>query len=190
MEKSSFKGGEMFSIKIITKSRELLKDLLLCFTASIAMGILSKIFIPLFFTPVPLTLQTAMIFFLSAYMGSRRASFTVLLYLFEGLIGLPVFASGVCGIAAFLRPSSGYLIGFLVAAYVIGLLVEKKVLSKITAFLVGNIIIYIFGLPVLAAFLGWKMAIIGGLLPFIPGDLIKIFATTRFLEKFGFNPIK
>jgi biotin transport system substrate-specific component len=175
----------MIHVKVLDKNVGLLKDLLVCFLASIAMGILSKIYIPLFFSPVPITLQTAMVFFLSAYLGARRASFTILLYLLEGLLGCPVFASGFYGIAAFLRPSAGYLIGFLVSSYVVGKFLEKNILRTTAAFLVGNGIIYLFGLTYLSCFIGWKMAIIGGLLPFIPGDLIKIFATVKFLEKFG-----
>jgi len=113
-----------------------------------------------------------------ALLGRARGGLSVLLYLLEGAAGLPVFAGGTAGLARLVGPTGGYLVGFVVAAAVVGFLAQRgwdrKVGSTALAMLVGNAFIYLFGLPWLAHFVGAEKAVSLGLLPFIPGDLVKL----------------
>jgi len=93
-------------------------------------------------------------------------------------MGLPVFAGGTGGLARLTGPTGGYLIGFVIAAFVVGRLSEKgwdrRFTTTAMAMLIGNAVIYALGLPRLAAFVGWEAVLKVGLFPFIPGDLLKI----------------
>jgi biotin transport system substrate-specific component len=143
---------------------------------------------------VPVTLQTFGVLFGAALLGFRRALLAVGLYLLLGIIGLPVFAydqatssyrSGLDTIVHIsggisLAPTGGYLIGFLVAGGLIGRLAElgwdRRIGGSIAAMLLGNVIIYVLGVPWLMAAANLDLAggINYGLLPFIPGDLVKL----------------
>jgi len=151
--------------------------------AAIALGsafiaLLAQVAIPLPFSPVPITGQTFAVLLVGALLGRARGGLSVLLYLLEGAAGLPVFAGGTAGLARLLGPTGGYLVGFVVAAAVVGFLAQRgwdrKVGSTALAMLVGNAFIYLFGLPWLAHFVGAEKAVSLGLLPFIPGDLVKL----------------
>ena len=93
-------------------------------------------------------------------------------------IGLSVFAGLKGGIAVLFGPTGGYILGFIPAAFVVGWLLEKgwykNLVLTIIAFALGNAIIYAFGLPWLAFFVGWDQVLQMGLLPFLPGDLLKL----------------
>ena len=109
---------------------------------------------------------------------SVRLSFiTVSMYLFEGAIGLPVFASGG-GIAYLVGPTSGYLYGMLISSVVISYLANlgfsKTYLKTSISLLIGSFIIFLFGILYLGSIIGYEKAIIAGLLPFIPSELFKI----------------
>ncbi len=128
--------------------------------------------------PVPHTAQTFAVLLAGALLGSRRGALSMILYLGQGAMGLPVFASGLAGSAVLLGPTGGYLYGFVVAAFVVGLLAERSwdrhIMTAALAMLVGNIIIYAFGLPWLARVLPGVNALSVGLYPFIIGDLVKL----------------
>ncbi|MDQ4083351.1 MAG: biotin transporter BioY, partial [Actinomycetota bacterium] len=113
-----------------------------------------------------------------AVLGSRRGALTLLLYLAEGAVGMPVFAGGA-GIAYMLGPTGGYLISYPVAAGLVGWLAERgwdrKLVWTAVAMSLGLIVIYVFGVAWLAGFLGdLGTALVQGMLIFIPGDLVKI----------------
>ncbi len=141
--------------------------------------------IPLPFSPVPITAQTLAVLLIAVLLGSRRASLCALTYLAEGAVGYPVFARGAAGVAHLLGPTGGYLFGFVAAAYAVGLLAERDWDSRYStaflAMLAGNVIIYLFGLPWLAVFVGWERTLALGLLPFIPGDIAKLLVATALL---------
>jgi len=122
---------------------------------------------------------------IAALLGSRRAAACLLTYLAEGAVGLPVFAQAKAGLVAFAGPTGGYLVGFVVAAFVVGLLAEmgwdRKFGTTVLAMVIGNIVIYAFGLTWLAHLIGAKSAIAGGLYPFIPGDILKIVLAAALL---------
>lgn len=134
------------------------------------------VFLP--FTPVPVTGQTMGVLLTGALLGSRRGALSLLLYLAEGIAGLPVFSAGRFGLAFLLGTSGGYLVGFIAAAALVGWLAERgwdrRPWSTAGAMLIGNMAIYAFALPWLARFMAADAVLVGGLYPFIPGDLIKI----------------
>jgi biotin transport system substrate-specific component len=130
------------------------------------------------FFPVPLTLQTLFVLLAGAVM-KRYGVIPVSLYVFLGALGLPVFHTGVAGFGILLGPTGGYLIGFIFAALVVGLAYEQEsVTIRITGLLAGCVIIYVCGVAWLMYSLttGLIPAVIGGVLPFLPGDVIKIYA--------------
>ena len=94
------------------------------FAALIAVGAYIKIPIP--FSPVPITLQVFFIFLAGAMLGARWGTLSVIVYLLLGIVGLPVFSGGASGLGVLLGPTGGYLIGFVVAAFLVGTLCEKK----------------------------------------------------------------
>ncbi len=132
--------------------------------------------------PVPITGQTFAVLLAGALLGSKRGALSQLTYLGLGVMGAPIFAGWMGGPAVLMGPTGGYLIGFVAAAFVVGLLAERgwdrRTWSMALAMLVGNIVIYVFGLPWLSIWLGNfapKSSVLAvGLYPFIPGDLLKI----------------
>ncbi len=130
------------------------------------------------FTPVPITGQTLGVLLVGAALGSRRGALALLAYLSEGAAGLPVFAGGGFGLAWLVGPTAGYLWGLPLAAWVVGRLAERgwdRGPAKAAAgMVIGNLSIYLVGLPWLAAFVGVERVLFAGLLPFVPGDLIKV----------------
>ena len=137
------------------------------------------------FTPVPVTGQTFTVLLLGALYGSKRGAATVLTYLGLGALGLPVFAGGTFGIARLVGPTAGYLVGFLVAAYVVGLLSERgwdrKPWATAASMIIGSGLIYVAGALWLSRFVGWQAVLSTGVLPFLPGDAVKIALATILL---------
>lgn len=136
--------------------------------------------VPLPFTPVPLTLQTFALMTLVPMLGSRRSIAMVCAYIAQGAAGLPFFSGGRGGIAVLISPTGGYLLGFIAAAALIGFAAEHKLLKgwlRATAvFTLAHALVLATGASALAAFVGWPHAWALGVLPFIPGELIKTFA--------------
>lgn len=127
--------------------------------------------------PVPVTMQTFVILVLGMIYGWRLGGATLLLYLAEGAVGLPVFSAGG-GIAYFAGPTGGYLVGFVLAAAVTGRLAERgwdrRPLTAGLAMLAGNLAIYVPGLLWLASLIGFEKAIQFGLTPFLASDAVKL----------------
>ncbi len=174
----------------------LLYDVTLVVIGSVFIALFARVIVPLPFSPVPITGQTFAVLLVGVLLGSRRGGLGVLLYLLEGVAGFPFFAGGTGGLAHLAGPTGGYLIGFVVAAFTVGLLAEqgwdRRVWSTALAMLIGNTIIYAFGLPWLGHFVGAGKVFSLGLLPFIPGDLFKLGlaaitlpAGWKFLEWLG-----
>jgi biotin transport system substrate-specific component len=155
-----------------------LRDLMLVLGFSFLTALTARIAIPLPFTPVPITGQTLGVLLTGALLGSRRAALTMVLYALEGAAGLPVFAFGRSGIAVVLGPTGGYILGFVVAAFVVGLLCERgfdrRPITSITAMVVGNLCIYALGVVWLSAYVGLQSALVQGVAPFLLGDALKI----------------
>jgi biotin transport system substrate-specific component len=147
---------------------------------SFVIGLSAQIAIPLPFTPVPVTLQTLAVLLTGCALGSGRGTLALLAYLGEGFAGLPVFSGGRAGVAHLFGPTGGYLLGFLAAAYVIGLLAERGVLrhgvGALLALVAGNIVLYVPGVLWLGAYTGMGKALSFGMTPFLAGDAAKIAA--------------
>lgn len=145
--------------------------------ASLFVALMAQVSVPLPFSPVPITGQTFAVLLVGAALGARRGALTLALYLVEGALGLPFFAGGTGGVARLLGPTGGYLFGFVAMAAVVGALAERgwdrRGRSAWLAFLLGEVVLYLCGLPWLAHFVGWEKALALGLLPFIPGDVLK-----------------
>jgi biotin transporter BioY len=135
-----------------------------------------SIHIPL--SPVPITGQTLVVLLSGIILGKNRAAGAVGAYLLQGVAGLPFFAGGKSGLVVLLGPTGGYLLGFLAAAYFVGMLSELRLKRSLwqaaTAMLIGNIIIYVFGLVWLARFVGEFQVLQTGLFPFLIGDALKL----------------
>lgn len=161
----SFRGG-------------LLANALLVLGGSLLIALCAQVAIHTPFSPVPITGQTFAVLLVGALLGSKRGGLCVLAYLAEGMAGLPVFAGGGSGPSWLLGPTGGYLLGFVAAAWVVGWLCEHVGDGSITGIavtmLAGSATIYVFGVSWLTLFVGAEKALEMGLLPFLPGDLIKI----------------
>ncbi len=143
--------------------------------------------IPLPFTPVPITGQTFSVLLAGAVLGSRAGAASMGLYLVLGAVGLPFYADGGSGWTVVTGATGGYLVGFILAAYLSGLLAERRQdrspWSAVPAFLAGSAAIYLIGVPWLAAVaeLNTARALELGLAPFVIGDLAKALAAGLLL---------
>src|ERR1044071_1930905 len=131
------------------RAADWLRDLILIILGALFVAALAQVEIPLPFTPVPITGQTFGVLLIGAALGSKRGIASLLLYLLEGAVGLPFFAGGASGLGILTGATAGYLVGFVIAAYVVGLLaergLERSVHTSFIPFLVGTIIIYACG---------------------------------------------
>ncbi len=158
----------------------MVRNVILAVGGTALLTIAAKIQVP--FYPVPMTMQTFVVLALGMAYGWRLGGATLILYLAEGAVGLPVFAGtpekGI-GLAYMLGGTGGYLIGFVLAAALCGWLGERgwdrNVAKTALAMLAGNVIIYVPGLIWLGGLFGWDKPILEwGLTPFILGDLTKL----------------
>ncbi len=159
-------------------------NLIAIFAALTAIGAFIRIPLPY----IPITLQTIFVLMAGIILEGKRAAFSQIIYVILGLIGIPIFTEGG-GPAYILKPSFGYLLGFIAAAYIIGKIIEKRKVNYINTFVVsciGVIITYLIGVPYLylilnhvsgvdISFLG---AIKAGMIVFLPGDMIKVLFVT------------
>ncbi len=161
----------------------LVRDVLLILSFSALTALSAQI--AFYIGPVPITGQTFSVLLAGALLGSRRGALSQLTYLGVGAMGAPIFAGWHGGIGVLMGPTGGYLIGFVAAAFVVGFLAERgwdrRFWSMALAMLIGNIVIYAFGLPWLANFVPSGSVLAAGLYPFIPGDLTKLVLATPAL---------
>jgi biotin transport system substrate-specific component len=155
----------------------LVRDITLVGAAAALTGIAAQISIPLPFTPVPISLQTFTVLLAGAALGPIRAGMGMVLYLVAGVAGVPWFSEQQSG---FEFPSFGYIIGFVLAAVVVGALArrgtDRTVTGSVGLMILGNLLIYALGVPYLALSLGVSLseAIALGAVPFLIGDGLKI----------------
>ncbi len=150
-------------------------NIILALFGTLLLAVSSKVQVP--FWPVPMTMQTFVIFLIGMTYSVRLSFVTVSLYLYQGAIGLPVFAAGG-GIAYLMGPTAGYLYGMLFASVAISYLANlgfSKTYFKVAfSLFIGSIIIFLLGIIYLGSIIGYQKAIAAGLLPFIPSELFKI----------------
>ncbi len=170
------------------KHSKIIKYVFLALLGSIALAISSKIKIP--FYPVPMTMQTFIVLVIGIGFGWKLGMATVSLYLFEGIIGLPVFSGtpekGI-GLVYFTGPTMGYLLGFLVAVYFSGKFVyDSNLFKNFLKLFFATGCIYILGMAWLGNLIGWDKPIYQlGAQPFLLAELFKILIAT-----FAINQIK
>jgi biotin transport system substrate-specific component len=166
--------------------QKILKTFVLISLGTVALTISAKLKIP--FYPVPMTMQTFVVLFLGLAFGYKIGLTTVSVYLFEGIIGIPVFSNspekGV-GLIYFTGPTMGYLIGFLAAVFFAGYLNLKNNIFIIFSKLVFSVsIIYLFGILWLGTLIGWDKPILElGVAPFLLAELFKICLLTILAKK-------
>ena len=146
-------------------------------------AVLGLISIPLPFSPVPVSGQSLGIMLAGSILTARQAAFSVLTFVLIGAVGVPVFSGLTGGLGIVLGPRGGYYLGFLAGAVVIALLVKRRgnFWRLILANLLGGIFfVYLFGVAWLSVVTGMGLAkaVVAGALPFIPGDLFKVFAAS------------
>lgn len=137
--------------------------------------------------PVPIVLQNLFVFLAGLLLGSRWGTASVGIYLVVGAVGIPVFSGGRGGIAHFMGPTGGYLISYIASAFLAGFISERfpsRRFGDIAAVAVAVLVVYLFGVPWLKFVTGmdWTKALIAGMAPFLPGDVLKAVATV-FLAK-------
>lgn len=174
-------------LPLATKSQLWVRNMLVVLMGSACLTLSAKLSLPFF--PVPLTLQTLVVLALGMLLGPRLGALTVIAYLAQGALGMPVFQGtpekGI-GLAYMMGPTGGYLVGFVVAAFVVGLLAkrhwDRSPLRTIGAMVIGNAVIYAFGLVWLGSLMGWDKPILAwGMQPFLLGDFVKILIAAAVL---------
>ena len=168
------------------KQSKITKYVLLALIGSIALAISSKVKIP--FYPVPMTMQTLVVLIIGISFGWKLGLATISLYLFEGIIGLPVFSGtpekGI-GLIYFTGPTMGYLLGFLFAVYFSGKFeYDSSLLKNFVKLLIATSFIYFLGMAWLGNLIGWDKPIFQlGAQPFLLAELFKILIVTFAINK-------
>jgi len=160
---------------IARHATELARPALLALGGSLAIAASAQIQVPM--QPVPMTMQSLVVLLVGIAYGPRLGAATVLLYLAQGLIGLPVFAGFRAGPAALAGPTGGFLIGFVPAAALAGWLAAqgwaRGALRTAATLLAGHAVLFAFGTTWLGLLIGFDRAVALGLLPFLPGTAVK-----------------
>ena len=172
-------------VKTISNNK-VIKIFLISLMGSILLTISAKIKIP--FYPVPMTMQTFVVLFLGISFGYKVGVTTIFLYLLEGIAGLPVFSNSPekgIGIAYFVGPTMGYLIGFIFASFLAGYFkYNSNYLINFLKILVSTSIIYIFGVIWLGTLIGWDKPILQlGVFPFLLAEFFKMLLLTLLIKK-------
>ena len=159
--------------------KEYYKSIALVLFGTLLLAASSKVQVP--FWPVPMTMQTFVVFVIGMSYGWKLGFFTLIVYLFEGAIGLPVFAKGG-GLLYLTGPTAGYLYGMTIAAGVIGFFAErgynKSFIKSLLSLIIGTFIIFILGVSYLGSVIGYDKALAAGLYPFLLSEFFKIVLAT------------
>jgi biotin transport system substrate-specific component len=157
-----------------------LRDVALVVLGALLIALTARVAIPVPGSPIPVTGQTFGVLLVSGALGMRRGVASISLYVLIGLIGVPFFAEGKGGIQVILGASGGYIVGFVVAGAIVGRLAElgwdRRLIGAVAAMAIGNVVIYLVGVPWLMAVTGISLAtaIEQGVVPFLVGDAIKL----------------
>ena len=173
------------SIKIKTKEKEFLKSIFLVLSGVIFLSIMSQLIIPLYFTPVPISLGSFGVMLIALLYGRKLGTATVLSYVAAGSLGAPIFAGFKAG--SLFSPTGGYILGYIAAALILGFLFDKGIaksyVKTFLSLLLVSVIIFILGALVLMLFVPIKNVFMAGVLPFIPGDMLKVVAATLLFPR-------
>ena len=153
-----------------------LKKISVVLVGTLLLTISAKIKVP--FYPVPMTMQTFVVVLIGITLGWKLGLITIFTYLFEGAVGLPVFAGtpeNGLGISYMIGPTGGYLIGFIAAVFISGFVnLNKNIFAKFLLIALSIFAIYLTGVPWLAYLAGWEIAYVWGIKNFVLAELLKI----------------
>ena len=173
------------TVKIKTKENEFLKSIFLVLSGVIFLSIMSQLIIPLYFTPVPISLGSFGVILIALVYGRKLGIATVLSYVVAGSLGAPVFAGFKAG--SLFSPTGGYILGYIAAALILGFLSDKGIaksyVKTFLSLLLASAVILVLGALVLILFVPSKNIFMIGVLPFIPGDMLKIVAATLLFPR-------
>ena len=181
-EKGLTIGDFLVPIRVGERVSPRLRHVLLVVAGAVLIYLTARISIPIPGNPIPFTLQNFGVLVVGGALGLRRGGSAALLYVLLGVVGLPFFAEGKGGLGVILGASGGYLIGFVVAAAVVGRLAElgwdRRIGGAIGATAIGTAVLYAIGVPWLAVTTGLSAgeAIALGLVPFLVFDIVKLLA--------------
>jgi len=167
------------------ESSNIFKKITLIIFGTLLLTISAKIKVP--FYPVPMTMQTFVVVLIGITLGWKLGLITIFVYLFEGAIGLPVFAGtpekGI-GINYMMGPTGGYLVGFIISVFIAGFVnLNKNIFIKFLLISLSIFAIYITGVPWLAYLAGWEIAYVWGIKNFLLAEAFKIIILALSTEK-------
>lgn len=176
----------------LTPSRERLVALASCAVMVAVLAALSLVAVPLPISPVPMTLQTLGVFLAGGLLGPGLGVLTVAVYILVGVAGVPVFAGGEAGLGVILGPKGGYVVGFLLSVFLVGMAARavgpkwrggRCVMAMLVGLVAATAVVYVCGAGwlMLVAGMEVRQAIVVGVLPFAPGDVIKIAAAAALI---------
>ena len=172
-------------IKIKTKEKEFFKSIFFVLSGVIFLSIMSQLIIPLYFTPVPISLGSFGVMLIALLYGRKLGTATVLSYVVAGNLGAPVFAGFKAG--SLFSPTGGYILGYIAAALILGFLSDKGIaksyVKTFLSLLLASAAILVLGALVLILFVPSKNVFMIGVLPFIPGDMLKVVAATLLFPR-------
>lgn len=170
----------------IPSQQNVIKNIMLMIIGTVLLAASAQLSIP--FQPVPLTFQSVTVILIGLAYGSRLGMATVMSYLVAGACGLPVFAEFYAGLPVFMGPTGGYLIGFLPAVGLCGYLAEngwgKGLVSSFIAGALAAVVIFAFGATRLAQLMGWHMAWLVGIKPFLLTEALKLVLLAAMTKHF------
>jgi biotin transport system substrate-specific component len=164
------------NVKNFVNNPSILSTIIVSFIGSIYLALSSQVSIML--NPVPITLQTFALITLGLFLGPKKAVLSVIMFLTEGALGLPVFAGAKFGLPVLFGPTAGFLFGFLPYVFLYGIMrnkiLQNNYFKAILLGLIAEITLFSFGLAWLGLYMGYNKALLlAGLIPFIPGSIIK-----------------
>ena len=161
------------------------KDFFQILCASFFIAFCGRLEVPLFFSPVPITMQTLAILMTGACLGSRKGVLSVLMLIGEGCLGLPVFMHGMSGFTHLLGPTGGYILGFIPQVALAGVLANRKGSGPLagTILMAACAVNLLIGALFLVPFVGLGSVFMKGVLPFIPGDIVKSLFVARIVRR-------
>ena len=173
------------TVKIKTKENEFLKSIFLVLSGVIFLSIMSQLIIPLYFTPVPISLGSFGVILIALLYGTKLGTATVLSYVVAGSLGAPIFAGFKTG--SLFSPTGGYILGYIAAALILGFLSDKGIaksyVKTFLSLLLASAVILVLGALVLILFVPSKDIFMIGVLPFLPGDMLKVVAATLLFPR-------
>ncbi len=162
----------------IARLPPLRRDAIYLFISLMFLWVCAPLSIPLPFSPVPIVLQSNAIMFCAVLLGSRLGTLNAILFVALGILGVPIWPSGASGWSVFIGPTGGYLFGYVLGSLTTGLISEYRTPSTTArdfiAMLLGTVVINAFGFAWLTQFIDPYTAFMKGVLPFIPGNCLKL----------------